>query len=122
MAGLSFSVRRRYVSSKRERLYTYIITFRKIHSLKLGLSLSSLMIISKKLTKTLFFKIVEFFFIKERVNELLKKINNVFYTFRVLWVWRQHDTAVEAGGLAASSHDIFESNHRTVRYLYIMYP
>ena len=84
MAGLSFSVRRRYVSSKRERLYTYIITFRKIHSLKLGLSLSSLMIISKKLTKTLFFKIVEFFFIKERVNELLKKINNVFYTFRVL--------------------------------------
>ena len=40
MTGFSFSIRRRYVNSRREQFYNHILTFRKICLSKLSLSLS----------------------------------------------------------------------------------
>ena len=85
-----FSVRRRFVRSKTKKLYTHSLTFSKISSSKLGLSLSKVRKIFPSRIKSWFFKVVDFFY-KRKGQLVVKKISRtsfmlfghfIFYTIK----------------------------------------
>ena len=79
MTGVSFSVRRPYVNSRRERLYTHSLTFRKISPSKL--TYQKLNDFFQIVNKTLVLQGSRLFFIKVKIKCLLNNINNFFMLF-----------------------------------------
>ena len=87
MTGVSFSVSRRYVDSRRKQLYTHSLTFRNIFPSKLGLSLSKVeRLFSSIVNKILLLQGSRLFFMNKRVNYYFKNIKSFSYAFRELYL------------------------------------